>query len=700
MDKTTTISILPNMENYGEYEKLIKTGTIIIDTSIFTSSKVLDDHFYWILNILRDGIETETVQNMAIKVIFADKEEVILSVFDYFFNLIMWNFAVVIGKPITSKYLFFEDAITKNSIKKYIDTNFLNDDVIASYTNIQLNNIIDYTIYKFKYIDEFSLYLLNTINNEDTIMLMKEDPEFWECIHCDMSGVPIEQVKNKGMEYTNKAVSIIKNSDHCLSDFFRSGEGVNPKQFKETTINIGSKPDGNGGVFPAIINSNFSNGGVNDVMSYFIESSVGRIAQILQRMNVGKSGDFARLLQLNNMDLRLHPDPNYTCDTKNFQKVFIKDSSILNMFSTGRYYRLTPDGVDKKLDVEKDTHLIGQTVYFRSPMTCASNSRGEGICYKCYGDLAYTNSDINIGTIAAEILSSKLTQMLLSAKHLLESAVRALKWSKGFSDIFEVNFNIVKINDGFDCKKCKVLIEYDNIYLEDEYDDYEYNEYINVFTVLLANGEEIKIYTEDSDNIYITKELNEYIHSLGEPNEGGVFELDMEDIKDMNLFLVHINNNELSRTLNKLKDILNKDAITRGPGMTRDKLLQMFIETCIEGKLFIKSIHCEAILANQLRSVDNIIELPQWEYPNEPCEILTLNKSLTNHPSIITSLSYQKLSKLLYNPLSFKKKKPSTMDLFFMKKPQEYMNKDVEETYVKYDKDKEELTSPFIYDED
>ena len=53
-------------------------------------------------------------------------------------------------------------------------------------------------------------------------------------------------------------------------------------------------------------------------------------------------------------------------------------------------------------------------------------------------------------------------------------------------------------------------------------------------------------------------------------------------------------------------------------------------------------------------------------------------------------MSYQKLSKVLYNPLSFRKDKPSFLDLLFMETPQEYMvNKNIidKEWKPKSDKD-------------
>ena len=68
---------------YSCYAELISTGAQTVDTSIFTDTSVIDTHFYQILNILYDGIETEQVQTGVIYVRFTDNEVVKLSIFDY-----------------------------------------------------------------------------------------------------------------------------------------------------------------------------------------------------------------------------------------------------------------------------------------------------------------------------------------------------------------------------------------------------------------------------------------------------------------------------------------------------------------------------------------------------------------------------------------------------------------------------------------
>ena len=506
--------ILENWQNYGDYVPLVTNGSIRVYTSTL-SKENLDNHFFSILNIMRDGIETEFVQHMAINIQFIDNVDVTLSIFDYFLNLIMWNLPLNVDDPITSKFLFFQEKFNKNAIKNYIDDKFLAKNC-KEYDTMTLCNIIDDTLYKFKFIDEFSLYLCNTINDEDTIELMNQNKDVWDYLHLDLSKVPLEDVKNVGQDVTNKLIKIIENSDHCLADSFATGEGVNRKQFREFAVNIGTIPDGSGGVYPIIVNNSFINGGVNNIAYSMVESAKGRQAQIYSKNNVGTSGAFARILGLNNRDTRLHESPNYSCNTRHFIQVTIVNQSILKMYNN-RYYRFRKDGPEYKVNFKKDTHLIGQTLFFRSPITCASHANGKGICYRCYGDLAYVNRDINIGTIAAELLSSELTQMLLSAKHLLESNIKSIDWVSKFSDIFEVNFNVIKIRDDFECKKWKILIDED-INREDDMDDLEYNEYITKFQVMDPRGRTYDMYSKTAENIYLSMDMSEIIRSHPDPN--------------------------------------------------------------------------------------------------------------------------------------------------------------------------------------
>lgn len=273
---------------YYPYKDLVLTGRQTIYTKDFNVSNI-EQHFNSIINILKDGIETPEVQSMMITVVFCNNVDIDLSIFDYTINLMFWQLFVHVNEPIIDTHLVWFEDITKKSIKEYIDNNFI-EKYRKTVPFITLNQTIDAVIGKFRDLRPFQMYLANTLNLEDTIELMNTYPEFNDTVHFDVSGIPIEDVKEAGMAATNLQIKYIKNSNHCLRDSFRTGEAISPKQYKEVGVNIGTKPDGLGSVYPTTISHSFMNGGLSSPVELTIESSVGRIAQILQKTNVGESG--------------------------------------------------------------------------------------------------------------------------------------------------------------------------------------------------------------------------------------------------------------------------------------------------------------------------------------------------------------------------------------------------------------------------
>ena len=678
--------------NYGIYAKLVEDGEISIDTKTLNDSNI-DQHFQWIINILYDGIEKEEIQKLKIYVKFTDGVKITLRIIDYMYNLMFWSIIVSSGREIESYYFYnsITEPITKNNIKKWIDDRFININ-LKSMPIIKMNQSIDRGIGKFRDLENFQMYLANTVNLEDTIELMKKYPEFNETIHFDPTGIPLEDVKDIGMKATNLQIDYIKNSDHCLKDSFIASEGINAKQYKEVSVNIGTKPDGQGGVFPNPIKGSFINGGLKTVEEVIVESSIGRIAQILQKQNVGQSGAFARSLGMNNQDSKLNSDPNYICDTKNFEIITIENKDMLDEFNM-RYYRLIPNGMEYRINANKDKDLIGKTIYLRSPITCASAARGEGICYRCYGDLAYINSDVNIGQIAAELLSSIYTQILLSAKHLLESAIVKMHWTDGFFELFNVEYNQISLKEDMNYRGYKLIIEdyYDD---EDENGDVEdLSNYIFTFDVVYPDGSKVTMFTtsdnsSDYDQIFLHEELINCMEKVG-ANDDGVYELSFDKLKELSaLFVIDVKNNELSKTMKAIKNIIDSKKTTKS--YDRNTILSDFIKTNLSGNIKMAAVHFEVLIMNQIRAAEDILELPDWTHSGENCQILTLNEALTNNRSISVRLQSSKIAKTLTSPSNRKLYRPSNMDLFYMEKPQEFMTKEyIKSTYQpKKDMDK------------
>ena len=687
-----------NPNYHYPYEDLCNTGHQTIYTNDLNQDNI-NDHFNSIINILKDGIETPEVQSMMLHVVFENDTDLDLSIFDYTINLMFWQFCTIVHHPIWDVHIVFPEDITKKYIKEYIDNIFI-DKYRKKLPFIELNQTIDAVIGKFRDLRQFQMYLANTLNLEDTIDLMNQYPEFNETVHFDTTGIPLEDIKEAGMAATNKQIRYIKNSNHCLRDSFRTGEAISPKQYKEVAVNIGSKPDGQGSVFPHPIKHSFMNGGLQSAEEICIESSVGRVAQILQKTNVGESGAFARQLELNNQDTFLNPDPNYVCDTHNFEEITIENETMLNMYDL-RYYRTNPNGIDKKLNAKKDKSLIGQRLFFRSPMTCASAARGHGICYKCYGDLAYAEQEINIGQIAAEGLSSIYTQILLSAKHLLESLVIKMEWTKQFYELFTITFNTIALKENGTYRGYKLIID-DDIKSEEEIDDIEYNYYINSFIVRTPDGEDIKIKTTEADNIYIEPDFYQYIMSVqpedDNSDESYYVELNMVDLMDFPvLFVVQVRNNELSATMDKIKKLIDNKSIIES--YDRNSILKEFITTNIQGNIKLNAVHFEVLLMNQIRAADDDLDVPDWTIPNAPYKILTLSKSLSENRSITVRLQSNKVSKALSNPQNRFISKPSMTDIYFMEQPQEYLDPEmISDEYVPKSDKEEGVIQPVSFD--
>ena len=653
-------------ENYGIYVDLLKHGSIKIQ-SIEINKDSWSYHYNCILSILKDYIENEDVMRLFISVDFGNIE-VDLNVVDYYFNIIMWRLKTAINEPIRPNNIFFNPAITRKGIKYYIDTQFLQNNR-TRYPNILLNNIIDDCLVKYNDIDNFSFYLCNTINIEDDIKLMNQFPEAYDIYHTDLSSIPLEQVKKVGMERTHKLIEYIKNSDHCLSPFFKSGEGINIKQYKECMTNIGPKPDGFGNVHHEIINTNYLLGGVNDETSYCIESGASRFAQIIVDENTGDSGYFARLLGLNNVDTFINEDPNYDCHTRNYVRITIDSETMLSKYEN-RYFKYVENGALYRI-TSNSKDIIGKEILLRSPMTCLSHARGHGICYKCYGDLAYTNNDINIGKIAAELMSNKITQKMLSAKHLLEAEIKKLKWTEGFYKYMELDCNVIQLAN-MDFRGYKMIINPENVILEEDNN----TEYITEFIIIDPQGNELPVYTEDMDSLYITIDLNNAIrdHAI---NENEMLCIDMKNLADIPLFTITIHNNELSKILKDIKNCIenNKTAL-KECNYNKDVLLVRLMKYLSDGGISINSVHAEIILSNQIRDLYDSLNKPDWSEPNVEYEIVGLKKALEENPSVTIGLAFEKIDKMLYNPLTFRKNKPSFFDLFFMENPDQYLKSD------------------------
>ena len=673
---------------YWIYQDLLNNGYIEIKTSNITKQN-WDLHYNHLLNLIRDYIETDFLKVPCILVTFDDGTQISLGVVDYWYNIIMWNMIIIpshqnVGRPIRPDDLFFcMKGMTRKKIKDYIDRKFI-DPYRSILPNIDINNIIDDSLYCFLVIDEFSMFLANSISLEECFLRPAlKDKEVYDILNLDLSEVPLEETKNVAMKATDKLINkVIKDKDNPLSDYFISEECIKKAQFSEVAVSIAQKPDGHGGIYPVKIDTSLINGGVSDLVHFYIESSTGRTAQIVLKYNVGDAGHMARLLGLNNMDTKLHPDPHYSCHTRNFVELVINNQKELSRY-LGRYYRFDPDGREYRIDRDS-THVIGKKLYLRSPITCASKE-SDGICYKCYGDLAYTNRDINVGKYAAEVVSAALTQRMLSAKHLLKADIKPFNWSDSFKEFFDVDLIMISLQDELpqstDLDNTYIIIDKENIVFETEEDLQQYNKYIDFFKIQYPDGHIEEARSSNNISMYFTQELEDIIYNytkikdLEDLEDGDVIKLPLSQLGSDSLFVINIMNNDLSDSLKHFTSIINTKSMTER--LSLHQMLETMNRSIDEIGLNVSSVHMEILISNQVRDANNLIMPVDWEVKDTKYIITTLNRSLQYSPSITKSLSFQYVKKILIDPLSYEKDKSSVMDLFFMDKPQDFLGDDL-----------------------
>jgi hypothetical protein len=214
-----------------------------------------------------------------------------------------------------------------------------------------------------------------------------------------------------------------------------------------------------------------------------------------------------------------------------------------------------------------------------------------------------------------------------------------------------------------------------------------YNEYVTEFKVIDPEGNEYEItgdVDDDMDNsitksvkMYITSSFREIIrNNVNIDDDSDDIVISMNELRDVPIFLVKMENNDLGRSLDEFVDLINKNSVTKK--FSVDNLMQKIQLSIIKGNINITSIHLELIISNQIRNANDRLLMPNWRNIKEPYELLTLNEALTDNASPIIAATYRKLTRALTHPLSFVKFGPSTFDPFFMRKPKRMLNVDHE----------------------
>ena len=680
-----------------------------------------------LFNTMLEGFEHEEFRNMNVMYKFKDskEEQVKYMQFRHFIiNTILWVPMMYLDPDNIGDFLIVPSSMmnkmTPSYIKEYIDDNYISaynrhipsmPHLPMNAVNKQLNIAVGETNFLLQKISAHFLKFFGISSSIETFKdLADRIPEMDELFHykLDETKQPAEMEEELN-ELQDKAIGLILSDDQFnpLIPLLQSDSGLNLKQFRDTCLNIGLKPDLDGRTMSTPINTNFLTGGLTNERYYYMGAIAGRKAQIINNEYMGKSGYLLILIAIATNNIRLSKTV-MDCGSPNPIPITIKTQKHLEKMD-GRRYRYRGETKYHILNAKKDKHLIGEELLFKSPITCCAH---DGICRECYGELYYTNIDnYATGIFSATYLMNPVVQGILSVKHHQKTNTKMIEFREEFYKFFTISSTdiIVNASPDINISDYSLVIRRDDINVADGEDDeldFSNQKSKKKKRRHKVQNENDDDFSGDSDGdddfemklpyfvtkFHVVKHLtnkakeNEYIdfeeleqkelfmHTdfirmmiLDSDENGEFLYIPLEDIpQEMFIFLVDVYNNEVTKPMKAIQNALNKK---QHEGCdSYEELVNKMIDLVIESRLDAMSIHAEMIIRQLVRKTTNILKRPDFSdlVMRKDYQLLTILSALKYNPSITTSMSTSYLKSQLIDVIeTFAKSAVSVLDPLF-----------------------------------
>lgn len=389
---------------------------------------------------------------------------------------------------------------------------------------------------------------------------------------------------------------------------------LKPKQMEELYINLCQIPDGEQ-IIPYVMNGNGFGAGYGTKQSVYTAAIAARVPDLMNKDYMGQAGYFNHNLMM----LTYGTISPTVADCGSVNPIHIKlTEKNFKLFEGRIYYTSRNSGVDHVLHAS-DTHLIGQSLWFRSPCTC---NLKQDVCHTCYGTKALKVGHLKGGFIyTTEICTSRVSQNILSAKHLLKTDAERISVEGEGKQYFNLENSELFVSDEkrFD------------IFIKDNYTE-NISEYLDIYVTkkmlpvrisnyasLHLNDEFLdvsKMYEEDESRYY--KISSSTISSSGKP---------LCDVIPINIMMtanymaiMQLFESRMS-SYDKIEDVVND-------------LNDLFV-----GTIPLLSVHGEIMISNHIRSRENRMVRPDWRKPDPLYQLLNLKLALQNSESVATGLA-------------------------------------------------------------
>ena len=391
---------------------------------------------------------------------------------------------------------------------------------------------------------------------------------------------------------------------------------LKPKQMEELYINFSQIPDGKN-IVPVIMNGNGFRAGYHSMDVMYAGAIAARVPDIMNEEYMGSAGYFGRNLMI--LTYGTISKTVYDCGSNNPIPITVDDVA-LEMMDGRFYYETKNSGVLKVLNKD-DKHLLGKTLWFRSPCTCNLN---EDCCHVCYGTKALKVGNLKGGFIyTTELMTSRVSQNILSAKHLLKSNAEKISFSDSFNKFFDIESSAVIPKDD---KRFDIYIPDD--YMDNISDYFEFYIGKEMIPVKISNYANINIPDEILDkckDVTIDDVVYHKITSFKVIELGEIF----CSITPINIMMTQ-------KYMNIMK--LFESEITKFDRVEDAVVALMHM---LQGIIPIMSTHGEIIIGKLLRSVDNKLLRPNFLEPDVPYQMLRLKTALQNTEAVTTALSFE-----------------------------------------------------------
>lgn len=396
---------------------------------------------------------------------------------------------------------------------------------------------------------------------------------------------------------------------------------IKPKQMEEQYINFSQIPDGES-IIPIIMNGNGFNAGYHEMDTLYAGAIAARVPDMMNKEYMGKAGYFNRNLMI--LTYGTLSKSVWDCGSMNPIPIIV-DDVVLEMYAGSNYYREKNDGRLRVLQKE-DSHLLGEKLWFRNPCTCNLN---EDVCHICYGTAALEVGTLIGGNIyTTELMTSRVGQNILSAKHLLKTDAEPINFTPGWEKYFDLESSVLipKDETRFD------------IFIPDNFQD-DIIDKDNPRLTIYVTKDMIPITITNYQNIYIPDDVFDNTTEV-EVNEVKYHKINSSRLLKLDLGIADIIPVNIMMTA-KYMDIM-KLFESRISGFTDISEAMTSFVNLIHGIIPILAVHAGVIIGRLMRRVDNKILRPDWRNVDEPFQFLNVKTAGYNIESVTTALSFEK----------------------------------------------------------